>query len=597
MSGPDVSPSASKDRPVEDPEPAPGDRDESLIDRRTVLRRGAAAGGALVLAPAAVARIAARASVRGATARPQPRPNILVILVDQLRAPQGFQKESAAAKLMPNLARLRSGGVSFASHYTAANDCTPSRSALITGLYTHQTGCLITGGSTLPPIFPTWGKMLRDHGYVTAWFGKWHLTHGDDQWTQTTGRRALEQYGFGGGTFPSPDGSPGQGWRVDPLIADQFTRWYATAPADRPWCTTVSLVNPHDIAWWYRGTSQIPAERSAPVIVRKLPANFETPAQLIAGGKPNLQRSLQETAANAFGPVQYTGPAALRSWLPFMNLYLKLSAEVDRQIGAVMKTLARRPTLAANTVVVFTSDHGEYGGSHGLRGKGAGVYEEAIKVPLVVKDLRAGKITRAPAVDRTGLTSSVDVAPMLLTLATGSSAWRSESRYSQIAGRHDLAAMLSDPKAPGRPYVLHATDEILSEYAISFYAFTAPLHVVAIRTPTAKYAVYSDWNVRSDAVLTVGEQRELYDYSSRRGRLELDNRAGRSTLEDALDAQLTEAIASELHEPLPPSLFAPQVAGYVDYYRIAQEAAIAGAAHRRNAAKLKPPSRATRKLA
>ena len=44
--------------------------------------------------------------------------------------------------------------------------------------------------------------------------------------------------------------------------------------------------------------------------------------------------------------------------------------------------------MAANTVIVFTSDHGEYGGSHGLRGKGAGAYEEAIRVPLLVKDNR-----------------------------------------------------------------------------------------------------------------------------------------------------------------------------------------------------------------
>ena len=58
---------------------------------------------------------------------------------------------------MPNLARIRNGGVSFADHYTASNDCTPARSALLTGLYTHQTGCLITGGSTLDPGFPDVG--------------------------------------------------------------------------------------------------------------------------------------------------------------------------------------------------------------------------------------------------------------------------------------------------------------------------------------------------------------------------------------------------------------------------------------------------------
>ena len=98
-----------------------------------------------------------------------------------------------AAGLMPNLARLRSGGVSFASHYTAANDCTPARGTLLTGLYSHQTGCLVTGGSTLAPLFPTWGTMLREHGYATAWFGKWHLTSHDNRWTASRNAHALEQ--------------------------------------------------------------------------------------------------------------------------------------------------------------------------------------------------------------------------------------------------------------------------------------------------------------------------------------------------------------------------------------------------------------------
>ena len=81
---------------------------------------------------------------------------------------------------------------------------------------------------------------------------------------------ALEAYGFSGGTYPSPDGAPGEGWRTDPMIAAQFNTWYAQAPASRPWCTTVSFVNPHDIAWWYRWTSQTATEASAPSVVNAL---------------------------------------------------------------------------------------------------------------------------------------------------------------------------------------------------------------------------------------------------------------------------------------------------------------------------------------
>ena len=172
----------------------------------------------------------------------------------------------------------------------------------------------------------------------------------------------------------------------------------------------------------------------------------------------------------------------------------ELLGEVDGHIGAVLNTLASRPDVAANTVILFTSDHGEYGASHGMRGKGAGAYEEAIRVPLIVqRPARAAGHEGAGAGTRTGLTSSVDVAPLLLDIATGSRAWRKDSHYSHIAARHDLASMLERPPAPGRDYVLHATDETVTEFAIEPYAAEAPLHVVALRTPKAKYATYSNF--------------------------------------------------------------------------------------------------------
>jgi arylsulfatase A-like enzyme len=569
---------------------------ERRLNRRSLLRNVLAAGGAA--AGGRLGELVAGSGKAFAKAPPAPlpsSPNILVVMVDQLRAPQWFQVGGMAAGLMPNLASLRAGGVSFGGHYTASNDCSPSRGTLLTGLYSHQTGCLVTGGSTLSPLFPTWGTMLREHGYTTAWFGKWHLTSHDNNWTAARNGHALKPYGFDGGTYPSPDGAPGEGWRVDPMIAAQFRAWYANAPAKRPWCTTVSFVNPHDIAWWYRYTAVTATEQSAPSRVHALPANFETAIDLITRHKPRLQISLQQTAAAGFGPVSYTGTNALKSWLPFMDLYLKLLAEVDRQIGAVMATLASRPSLAANTVVVFTSDHGEYGSSHGLRGKGAGVYEEAIKVPLIVNDAR-GKLNAAPTVERTGLTSSVDFAPLLLTIATGSNAWRKDAHYAHLAGRHDLGAMLTNPAAPGRPYVLHATDEIVSEFAIEPYASNAPLHVVAIRTPKAKYALYSNWKYNANTVNSAGQERELYDYSSRNGVLELGNAAGHSKLEPALDAQLTSAVRHELREPVPARLIAAQKDGYADYFTTAKGAALVAASQRRKIEESEPPTKAAEKL-
>ncbi|HEV7585704.1 MAG TPA: sulfatase-like hydrolase/transferase [Solirubrobacteraceae bacterium] len=567
------------------------DKDRS-VDRRTFLRRGLVAGG-LVAAGTAIgeladgatdqqsqATVATRVPAPASTAR---GPNILVILVDQLRFPQWISDGPGGVGLPPNLASLSRRSVSFSRHYTASNDCSPARSTLLTGLYTHQTGCMITGGSTLDPGFPTWGTMLREHGYHTRWFGKWHLTRHDNWWTRGMGESALERYGFAGGVYPSPDGAPGQGWHRDPHIAGRFAEWFAQEGRAEPWCATVSFVNPHDIAWWYVWSGRVPAEASATSVARGLPPNFETPEQLIERNKPRLQRSLQDSAASSFGPVPFSGPDATRTWLQFLDLYMKLQREVDRHIGNVLRMLDRHPEVAANTVVIFTSDHGEYGASHGLRGKGAGVYEEAIRVPLMVSDPR-GILTRAPGATRTQLTSSVDIAPLLLTIATGSNAWRRDPHYAHIAGRHDLASVLADPSAPGRPYVLHATDEIVTEFAIEPYDASAPLHVVGLRTQSAKYATYSRWAPGVIDPLYQGAEAELYDYRSQGGRLELANQAGRSPLEDSLRAQLERAVAEELRGQLPQHLGQPQQRGIADYHATAARAARGAAAMRRRRA-------------
>jgi arylsulfatase A-like enzyme len=564
------------------------------LDRRTLLKRGLIGGGALVGGGLGLRAIsesagdAAPAPARtSASADPGPRsraqgrrPNILVILVDQLRYPQWPSATPLHPGLPPNLRRLRRGAVSFERHYTASNDCTPSRSALLTGLYTHQTGCMITGGSTLDPGFPTWGTMLREHGYHTRWLGKWHLTHRDNHWRAALGERALERYGFAGGVYPSPDGGPGQGWRMDPVIVAKFDEWYAQEAGAEPWCTTVSLVNPHDIAWWYRWSDRVEAEASASRVATELPPNYETPELMQARRKPRLQHSLQETAAASFGPVPFGGPEVPGIWLEFLDLYVKLQRQADRHVGQVLRTLASKPHVAANTVIVFTSDHGEYGASHGLRGKGASAYEEATRVPLLVKDLR-GHLTDATSQSRTQLSSSVDVAPLLLTIATGSEAWRQDPYYSHLAGRAQLGRILTDPSAPGREYALHATDEVVTEFAVEPFAADAPLHVVALRTAGAKYSSYTHWSDEGIAPQLAGEENELYDYSTESGRLELHNHAGESALEPGLRAALERAMRHELRAPLPQRLLSAHARGYADYFTVARIAARNAATRRR----------------
>ena len=537
-------------------------------DRRTFIKQGLLAAGGLAFGAAGGTSPSARAKHApkhgGHRHRKHARsapPNILVILVDQLRTPVWMPQGVAPATVMPNLAALRSGAVNFERHYTASNDCSPSRGTLVTGLYSHQTGCLITGNSLLDPGFPTWGVLLRERGYHTSWWGKWHLNPNPNA--------SLEQYGFGGGTYPSPNGAPGQGTTVDPEIAEQFAEWFQAAGGDGPWCTTVSFVNPHDIAWWYRFTEKVPQESAPPMLTSQLPANFETPEALEAQRKPRLQHSLQDTADRSFGKVPFSGPEALSMWTGLMDTYLLLQSYVDVQIGRVLQTLASQPAVHANTIVVFTSDHGEYGGSHGMRGKGASAYEEAIHVPLSVRDFRPAHAaaTAATAVPRVQLTSSVDVVGLLLSLATGSERWRHEDRYVHLAKRQDLAAICAHPAAPGRPWIVHATDEDVTEFATEPYAASAPRHVVALRSARGKLAVYSNWAPETTRLEPAGQEYELYDYSQPAGRAELINSAGEQTeLEEALWNVLeTEALTGELGAPLPSTLHKAQHRGIANY--------------------------------
>jgi arylsulfatase A-like enzyme len=554
---------------------------EHRWDRRTFLKHGAFAGASLLGLRSHHGHTQAKRHRRHGTSGYSP-PNILTIIVDQLRTPVWMPPSSPAAVVMPNLAALRQRSVSFERHYTAATDCSPSRSVLLTGLHTHQTGVMITGAGWLDPRFPTWGTLLGKMGYETAYYGKWHLNPNPNA--------SLAQYGFSGGTYPSPNGSPGQGTLVDPTISEEFINWFAGQGGETPWATTVSFVNPHDIAWWHRFTERIEAEAYPPQRAAALAPNYETPEQLAAKGKPELQRSLQDTAARSFGSVPFTGPETLAWWTGMMDTYLLLQSYVDIQIGMVLGALASRPEVAANTIVIFTSDHGEYAGSHGMRGKGASAYEEAIRVPLEVYDPR-GILSSAPEQPRSQLTSSADVAALMLTIASGSASWRNEREYAHLASRLDLATICSDPQAPGREWVLHATDENVTEFAAEPHAAGAPRHVVSLRTTAGKFTQYSNWHPGTTEVESSGQEYEFYDYASEEGRLELSSQdQPGSALEESLWQTLEDtAIPNELRAPLPASLQAARRRGLAEYFTYEEgEALKVDEAHRQGGEEASP---------
>ena len=127
-------------------------------------------------------------------------------------------------------------------------------------------------------------------------------------------------------------------------------------------------------------------------------------------------------------------------WQVYQNYYFNCIRDVDQHIAAVLDALDRLG-LAENTIVVFTADHGERGGAHGgMLGKGADIYKETVRVPLIVRhpDVRGGELTDA-------LASGVDLAPTLLGFAGLDDA----ARASDIPDLHgvDLRAAIANPRA------------------------------------------------------------------------------------------------------------------------------------------------------
>jgi uncharacterized sulfatase len=470
------------------------------------------------------------------------------------------------AKYMPNLFKyLWKDGVKFSNYYTAASDCTASRATIHTGLYGYQTYSMLTLISAPPsglpqpslePEFPTIGRLMREQAQykVTPYFGKWHLSYQVSD---------LEKYGYTSYT-PNQDywGYAGQGLATDDTPAWEAAHWInnhvAQSNAD-PFFLTLNFVNPHDKQWFwgamqadnfykvYAGiTSMIHETPPGPYIqvkpqdnppfvyqaktkdIRQAIPNFQD--QLELNQKPKTQTLVKEvfqyqmggiyeedekekyTPVNepprfsyAYTPVHPPNHKAIAPdhyWVMALDSYVQVMGEMDNAIGNFMSSLT--PVARENVVFIFTSDHGEYGSSHGLQGKGGTVYDEGIRIPLVVRDQTNSNFAKSPEVERKQLTSSVDLLRMIVTMGCGGTSWMTGNPdYQQMYGnRCDLLNILANPNASGRTYALHSTDEFVPD-AANFNK--SNLHVIGLIQTQAngsnktKLGVYTTWRKEVDS--------------------------------------------------------------------------------------------------
>ena len=232
-----------------------------------------------------------------------------------------------------------------------------------------------------------------------------------------------------------------------------------------------------------------------------------------------------------------------------MDSYTQVMNMVDEHIGTVVGALP--PDVAANTVVVFTSDHGDFSGAHGFPANKAGtVYEEAFNVPLIVTDL-SGRYTGDIDDERRQLTSSVDLLPMFASLATGGDRWKTGDLADIYSERLDLTKVLRSSRQRGRHALVMATDEVVP---IEFNFNHSPRYILGIRTATAKLGLYSNWHPGTSTIDPNSIELEYYDYSTERGRLELDNTPDDPMAKVLAQKLMTKYLPNAMEAPLPGAL-------------------------------------------
>ncbi|QEN15287.1 sulfatase-like hydrolase/transferase [Mycolicibacterium sp. ELW1] len=399
-------------------------------------------------------------------------PNIMFVFTDQER----YFSSWPTGMSLPARERLAAKGVAFHNHYSSAVMCTSSRAVLLTGLQTPDNGMF--ENADLPYVkamstgVPTIGHLLRKAGYYTAYQGKWHLDAAfDREPVREVLTDRMDAYGFS--DFGLPVDSLAHdlgGYTTDSVIAAGAQSWLRNtgrpmADDGKPWALFVSLINPHDIMYFNTdkpgervqdtGTLLMHAARAPEHALYQQHWESALPASLTQSmqepGRPAAHREFLKAWGYTLGAI----PPEPDRWQRFTDFYLNSIRSVDQQMSLLLNELDDL-ALTGNTIVVFTSDHGEMAGAHGLRGKGPFAYQEAIHLPMHVvhPDVTGGQ-------DLTALTSHIDLVPSLLAMAGVAAGDVDELAGRTLPGK-DFSAALSNP---GSADVHAVRDSVLFTYS------------------------------------------------------------------------------------------------------------------------------------
>lgn len=495
------------------------ERGRSKTSRRSFIGRTAATAGLAALGQSGL-------PVQATTEQPslrqgQRRPNILILMVDEQRHPPVYESTALAAfrnTYLPTQKTLAQTGVTFRRHYAASVACVPSRTSLLTGHYPSLHGCSQTDGAAKRAVehdmfwldantVPTLGDYAVGAGYESYWIGKWHVSHSDilqpgtntglpaydtlgqrDTNTENLYKNAnrLEDHGFTGWIGREPHGNDprdsgfaagiykptGQDVQSrDPAIGsqvlEQLQRLEQRPEGSPPWLMGASFLGPHDIALWgffnrvsqllpqFQYTFDFSIDSEVPAVDDLFDrAMFEQTNREDLSTKPRAQESYRDTYSSWMQPT--LGPR-------YYRYYYQLHKLVDVELGRVYSAL-KNSRFFQNTIVIFTSDHGDLLGAHGgMHQKWYGAYDEATRIPFVV----SGPMLQSPGRTVDIPTSHVDVIPTILGLM-GANAEQIRSTLSAshtearaLVGR-DLSGVVTgatDPQSVFTPIYFMTDDD------------------------------------------------------------------------------------------------------------------------------------------
>ena len=483
---------------------------------------------AALLAMAACAPAPTPTATKAAPALDGPRPNFVVIVVDDMR----FDEMGVAGHPIletPHIDALAAAGANFTRAYHAVPLCSPNRASILTGQYPSTHGIIDNvSRSQTSHILQTFPRTLQADGYETGFLGKWHMGNdptqrpGFDEWVSIPGQGRTHDPEL----FENGEISVVKGYITD-IFTDRAVSFIERA-RDKPFCLYIGHKAVHpDIQQLDDGSVSKdsylgfrPAPRHLGKYDDKVFPQRENvrqwPTEL--PGKPAVHRALERKHTPLMREM-FTDGSAFVDTQETMRRRAEMILSIDEGLGRIVESLEKTGALD-NTVIIFTSDNGYWYDEHALTNERRLPYEESSRTPLII---RGPGITN-PGAEIDKLVSSVDFAATVLDMA------------GAPIGEHLQGASLA-------PLLRGQTEGWRDSVLIEFYTYEFPMPWLldmdyrAIRTERYKYI---HWMRHPD-------ENELYDLE--KDPYELTNLIDEPTL-DAVKAELRAELKVKILEAM-----------------------------------------------